>query len=1071
MTTIDGFEETLTSGDRIPEPGQQVTVRGHPWVVKGIERSTLPPPTTRPDDYQPSHLVTLVSLDDDRWEHEIQVIWELEPGRRLHERANLPTPDPNNLDNPEVLAAFLDAVRWGSVTNADADSLQAPFRSGITIEDYQLEPLVRALRMPRVNLLIADDVGLGKTIEAGLVVQELILRHRARTAMVICPAPLQQKWQAEMDEKFGLHFEIINTEYVKSLRRTRGIRANPWTSYPRMITSLDWVKSERPLRLLREALPSEIAYPRAFDLLIIDEVHNVAPAATGKYATDSLRTQAIREIAPHFEHRLFLSATPHNGYEESWTALLELLDPQRFARGVKPDDEVRDQVVIRRLKSQFLDDEDENGSTLEGGKPRFARRVINPLEVSYPEEERRAHADLRAYAELRKSDSATSKQAGAFVYKLLKKRLFSSPRAFHQTLQTHIATVERGHAEADLSPKALSSVLTRAEDDYATDEELEQAEEDGLIAAARTVAELTGEQRQILDRLLKWAEPAADRTDAKTDALIKWLTEVVKPNGEWSDERVIIFTEYRDTQKYLVDQLTAAGLAKGGRLQTLYGGQDDEEREDIKAAFQADPTLDPVRILLATDTASEGIDLQKHCHRLVHAEIPWNPNRLEQRNGRIDRHGQPNPTADIFHFVGSDYQNAEPGSLEADLEFLARAAAKIERIRNDLGSAGPVIAEQVEQAMLGTRSQFDEQAVDSTVASRAKLTATERRLRAKVQELTDRVNDSRDVLGLTPDRLERAVTTALKLDHQPDLQPVTIDRKGEQHRALRVPALDRGWARTKERGLLHPHTKEELPITFDHDLAAGHDDVALSHLGHPLVQKALSSMRAEIWVEDNPRMSRVSTAVVPDKLLEGNDGVILAHGRLVITGATGSRLHEDLIVGGGQVRNGNWNLLLVDEVRKLEEAAGGAPVDPSSVKRLTDHWPKLQDSVLAALRRRQADVANGLARTFERRADEDAEAVTKILTELKAGIEQLLVSPEFEQLQLDLETSGKAGEREQLRFDEDALRRRIKEIPAEIERETESVRARFQDPRPRMFPAAITLVFPESSRRETEGAD
>ena len=278
--SVSSSAENVAQLNQLPEPGQQVTVRGHPWVVKGIERSTLPPPTTRPEDHNPSHLVTLVSLDDDRWEHEIEVIWELEPARRVHERSNLPTPDPENLDDPETLEAFLDAVRWAAVTNADKDALQAPFRSGITIEDYQLEPLVRALRMPRANLLIADDVGLGKTIEAGLVIQEMILRHRARTALIICPAPLQQKWKDEMWDKFGLKFEIINTAYIKDLRRSRGIRANPWTSYPRMITSLDWVKQERPLRMLREALPTEVSYPRAFDMLVIDEVHNVAPSAT-----------------------------------------------------------------------------------------------------------------------------------------------------------------------------------------------------------------------------------------------------------------------------------------------------------------------------------------------------------------------------------------------------------------------------------------------------------------------------------------------------------------------------------------------------------------------------------------------------------------------------------------------------------------------------------------------------------------------------------------------------------------------------------------------------------------------
>lgn len=1047
---------TVSNYMRVPEAGQQVTVRGHPWVVKGIKASTLPPPTTRPEDYNPTHLVSLVSLDDDRWEHEIEVIWELEPARRIHERANLPTPDPDNLDDPETLEAFLDAVRWAAVTNADKDALQAPFRSGITIEDYQLEPLVRALRMPRANLLIADDVGLGKTIEAGLVIQEMILRHRARTALIICPAPLQQKWKDEMWDKFGLKFEIINTEFIKELRRSRGIRANPWTSYPRMITSLDWVKQERPLRMLREALPTEVSYPRAFDMLVIDEVHNVAPSASGKYATDSLRTQAIRDIAPHFEHRLFLSATPHNGYEESWTALLELLDPQRFARGVKPDDAVRDQVVIRRLKSQFIDD------VPEGEVARFPKRVISPIEVEYPDAERQAHKDLREYAKLRQGGSDTSRKAGDFIYKLLKKRMFSSPRAFHETLRTHRETVQRGQsAGAKPSDRALQAVLTKAEDDFGSDDEFEQAENDALAAAGRSTPEFTAEQKKVIDRLLTWAEVAADKPDAKTEKLIGWVEDIVKPKGKWSDERVIIFTEYRDTQKYLVDQFTAAGLAKGGRLKTLFGGQDDDEREAIKAAFQADPDLDAVRILLATDTASEGIDLQRQCHRLVHVEIPWNPNRLEQRNGRIDRHGQRNPTADIFHFVGSGYEDAEPGSIEADLEFLARAAAKIDRIRNDIGSAGPVIADQVQEAMLGGRSKFDEQRVDETVAKRAKLTNTERNLREKITELAAAATESRDALGLTPERLERAVNTALRMDDQPQLAPITITRGEEQHRVLSVPPLDLGWARTKEQGLTHPVTLEERPITFDHDVASDHDDVALAHLGHPLVQKALATLRSEIWDDANQRLSRVSTAVVPNDVLPTEDGAILAHGRLVITGATGSRLHEAVITAGGHVRNGNWNALRVDEVSELTAAAVPTMVPPTAVLPLTKHWAKLQDNVLGALQRRRGDVFNGLNRTFEVRANDDAEAVERILNELKASIEALLISPDFEQLRLDLTTSGKESERAQLRFDEESLQRRLTEIPTEIEREQEAVRARYADPVPRMFPAALTLIVPE----------
>ncbi|MCP4534871.1 MAG: DEAD/DEAH box helicase, partial [Delftia sp.] len=256
------------------------------------------------------------------------------------------------------LDAFLHAARWGAIASADARALQAPFRSGIQAEDYQLDPLVRAVQMPRVNLLIADDVGLGKTIEAGLVIQELIVRGRARTVLVVCPAGLQIHWQDQMRDKFGLEFRVVDSRLMKRLRRQRGIHVNPWAHFPRLITPTDFCKRERPMRLLRQLLPDKATYPRRFDILVVDEAHNVAPAGGGRYAVDSLRTQAIRAIAPHFEHKLFLSATPHNGYQESFTALLELLDNQRFARGVRPNPRQLEAVMVRRLKSELLDEWD-----------------------------------------------------------------------------------------------------------------------------------------------------------------------------------------------------------------------------------------------------------------------------------------------------------------------------------------------------------------------------------------------------------------------------------------------------------------------------------------------------------------------------------------------------------------------------------------------------------------------------------------------------------------------------------------------------------------------------------------
>ncbi len=174
---------------QIPEPGQIVIVRHRPFTVVDVQASQLPAPSHLNDKQNKQHLVRLSSVEDEGLGEELDVVWELELGATCLEKAKLPKLE--GFDPPKYFDAFLDAVRWGSVSSADDKALQAPFRSGIDVDDYQLDPVVRALSMPRVNLLVADDVGLGKTIEAGLVAQELILRHRARTILIVCPASIQ----------------------------------------------------------------------------------------------------------------------------------------------------------------------------------------------------------------------------------------------------------------------------------------------------------------------------------------------------------------------------------------------------------------------------------------------------------------------------------------------------------------------------------------------------------------------------------------------------------------------------------------------------------------------------------------------------------------------------------------------------------------------------------------------------------------------------------------------------------------------------------------------------------------
>ena len=211
---------------------------------------------------------------------------------------------------------------------------------------------------------------------------------------MVCPATLTLKWKAEMAEKFGLDFTIVDSECLRQLRRTQGIAANPFRVYPLTIVSLQWLPGPRAERILNEFLPERPTYPRAFDLLIVDEAHHIAPKAPkASYAVDSDQTRSIRRLAEHFEHRLFLSATPHNGYRESWTALLAILDPLRFARGVLPDPEVQQQAVIRRMKDAIPNPD---------GSPRFPKRVVEALSVEYSETDREIHALLQAFTELRR---------------------------------------------------------------------------------------------------------------------------------------------------------------------------------------------------------------------------------------------------------------------------------------------------------------------------------------------------------------------------------------------------------------------------------------------------------------------------------------------------------------------------------------------------------------------------------------------------------------------------------------------------------------------------------------------
>ncbi|MBB4931103.1 superfamily II DNA or RNA helicase [Lipingzhangella halophila] len=1078
----DTGASTETPPTELPRTESLVAVRGQKWVVSSVD----PAPE---GESRGGTLVTLQSVEDGRYGDTLDVIWEIEPGRKILPSGSLPEVDPDHYDPPERLAAFLDSVRWSAVTSADVRTLQAPFRSGVAIEDYQLEPVARAVAAPRVNLLLADDVGLGKTVEAGLVAQELLLRHRSQRIMIVCPAGLTAKWKDEMFEKFGLDFTIIDSDRCAQVRKDLGSAANPFKVYPLTIVSLPWLRGAKAQRLLDEVLPAGHdstgpAHERAFDLLILDEAHHVAPAAPKQvYAVDSQQTKLIRRLAPHFTHRLFLSATPHNGYQASFTALLEILDDQRFARGVLADSNAVKETVVRRLKRDITD---------AAGNPRFAERDARAIPVAYPDSEREIHGLLTRFAQARREKLTTKggRKATDLVTLLLKKRLFSSPAALAHTVRVYLETLRsRTRPTAGLLDDDPPEWLDDFFDDVATydDEELAQAEDDALDRTRPLQPDADDDEETLLVRMRDWALAHEAQPDAKATELINYLTAVCKPGGHWTNERVVVFTEYRDTLDWLRDLLRQQGLG-GDRVEVLHGGMGTDEREGLRLAFQKDPVEHPVRILLATDAASEGIDLQRHCHRLVNYDIPFNPNKLEQRIGRVDRYGQTR-TPEVRHFVGTGWE-AAVDSYEADLEFLSRVATKVARMEEDLGSVNAVLSDAVQRRMLGQGASVD---VGTAGKGRETLPA-ESNVGEQVRKLRTDLDKTVEELGLRPERVKRVVDTALELARQQPLSPHT-DEKHLAEGLYDVPALTGSWVRATaglteklagtEAGKSEGYggggngarggrkdkrgpQPRQLPVTFDQEVARDRDDVVLAHLNHPLVAMSTRLLRAAVS-NDRVGLDRVTAVVSDDPALE--DVLVGAYSRFVLVGADGVRLHEEVLHAGGWApAEGRFRRLenLGALHGMLDRAlTGGRPLPEPVWHRVAQRWPRISDGLLNAIEWRKQTRQESLRKRLEQREQAERDRITSVIDHFAATLRDALAegSDDAEDALFSAadvrESNQTREEREQYRKDRANWERRLAGLDAERARELDAITARYSRQEPHSFPVAVVFVVPQ----------
>lgn len=1062
--------------------GQIVRVRSRQYLVEEVILPAVKGDTR----------IRLACLDDDAQGEALEIFWEREIDAQMVEASSWESVIHQGFDQPRYFSAYFHALRWNCVTSTNPKLFQAPYRAGIEVKTYQLEPLRKALLMPRVNLFIADDVGLGKTIEAGLILRELLMRQKIKRVVIACPPSVVQQWQEEMESRFGLTFTIYDREFVATRRRERGYGINPWKTHTRFIISHALLRDESYAASLRDWL-GEFA---AGSILILDEAHNAAPASGSRYAVDSQLTRMVRELAPRFEHKLFLSATPHNGHSNSFAALLEMLDPQRFCRGVPvKNPKLLDAVMVRRLKQDLR----------EIGDSDFPKREVIAIAVdNLPEDApelklARLLQDYRSCREARLKDESKSTQAAAMlVITSLQKRLLSSIEAFARTLQVHRSTIARHESKITVT-KDFSLLLEspNADDDRVDLTEAEvQAEENFQIASASQVsaANIAQQELQLLEEMSQIASSARYQPDGRIDHLADWIRQHLcpdlgQPNAAWTNRRVLIFTEYIDTKRYLVEQLQAliAGSDRDcERIEVFQGGGEmgEKRREIIKAAFNTDPKRHPLRILIATDAAREGVNLQNYCADLFHFDVPWNPSRMEQRNGRIDRKLQREPVVRCHYFVLP--QRAE----DRVLDVLIKKTATIQR---ELGNLSPVVEKKLsmlldqgiraieEQRLAQEITQVD-QAESGTQAVSEELEAAraeKQKLLEQKQVLDAMLRESRQWLGLSDQHFRDALSASLELLGAPALMPIDPNEALNDPDRARwiVPMLEQRddliWATTLD-SLRSPRKKGQKlwewrneapirPIVF-RDPGSLDGEVVHLHLEHRVVQRLLGRFLSQGFLHDE--LTRACVCLTDDPVPK-----VLVLGRLSLYGDRAARLHDEIVAIAA-----DW---IDPDIRGRSKLKSLGEGDKNDVLALLEHslaTPRLREvpqGVKDQLKRSAARDVEELIPHLERRAVELTERATRKLMErgqkeaddMKTLLEEqrsriLKQQAATQQLQLSLFPTDEAR---QIEADRRHWSRRLEMLEQEMITEPNRIEQSYQVKASRVEPVGLVYLWAVSS--------
>jgi len=764
--------------------------------------------------------------------------------------------------------------------------------------------------------------------------------------------------------------------------------------------------------------------------------------------------------------------------------------------------------VVRRLKDDIRE--------IQGGFP--TREVVQIDIAGLPEDapELRLAKLLDEYRELREerlSSETKRKQAAAgLLVTGLQQRLLSSIEAFARTLRVHRKTVKKhweqggaGSAEPQVVQSQLDLLAgsVGSDDDRAgfSEDELQTEEEAQIEAvsaatvgptAERSAKESFAQEQKLLDEMTEIAEQARDLPDARVKELLKWIRrnmcpDLGKPGAKWNDTRVIIFTEYDDTKRYLRQQLETAitdGDRADQRIAVYHGPTPPKEREEIKQAFNADPKKHPVRILIATDAAREGINLQAHCWNLFHFDVPWNPSRMEQRNGRIDRKLQPKDQVFCHYFV---YKQRPEDRI---LQVLVR---KTHTIKSELGSLAQVIDARLAKTLSqGIRRKALDQL--ATEIESADLEAEHRRtveeeleaarqrqntLREQIDRLRKLLEASQESIGLDEDHFRSAISCALELVGAEPLQSTSGGEPGPPR--FSFPAVDQRhgadptWAETMDT-LRAPRKRDEKfwewrsnspirPVVFE-DTGTMDDDVVHLHLEHRIVQRLLGHFTAQGFVHHD--LSRACLAQTKDAIPR-----VILLGRLCLYGPGAARLHEELIPVTAQWTDPKIRKAALrpygreaetKTLNLLEQAfvdGHGRTISDTVLTQLQAAAPRDVQELLPSLQNRGDEYAQDAEEQLKKRGEAEAKAMREILETQKKHIAATVAKHEkMDPRQLALQFGDEESERRQLEADKRYWAARLESLEDELTTEPERVRGLYEVKAKRIEPVGLVYLWP-----------